>query len=76
MAGLGNASRCIVFRTGSVTARFQAGGVAVFELLGAGEKVDEVFGIVGRWATDVGGVLLVLLFTSAGEGHLKLWLPV
>jgi hypothetical protein len=74
---LGNVSRCIVLRTGSVADRFQVGGVTLDELLGAGEKFDEVLsGIVGRWATDVGGVLLVLLFTSAGEGHLKLWLPV
>jgi hypothetical protein len=74
---LGNVPRCIVLRTGSVADRLQVGGVALDELLGAGEKFDEVLsGIVGRWATDVGGVLLVLLFTSAGEGHLKLGLPV
>jgi hypothetical protein len=66
-----------VLRTGSVVERCQDGGVALAELIGAGEKVDVLLsGIVGRWATDVGGVLLGLVFTSAGEGHLKLWLPV
>jgi hypothetical protein len=56
-----------------VADRLQVGGVGLDELLGAGEKFDEVLsGIVGKWATDVGGVLLVLLFTSAGDGHLKL----
>ena len=73
---LGRVSRCVVVKTGSVTARFQVGGVGFDELLGPGENVDALLsGIVGRWATDVGGVLLVLVFTKAGDGHLKLSLP-
>lgn len=64
-------------KTGSVTARFQVGGVVLDELLGPGENAAALLsGMVGRWATEVGGVLLVLVFTSAGEGHLKLSLPV
>ena len=60
-------------KTGSVTARFQVGGVFFGELLGPGEKVDALLsGMVGRCATDVGGVLLGLVFTKAGDGHLKL----
>ena len=61
--------------TGSVTARFHVGVWAFAELLGGAGKAGRVsFGMLGRWATDVGGVLLVLLLTSAGDGHLKLWL--
>lgn len=64
-------------KTGSVTARFQVGGVVFDELLGPGEKIAALLsGMVGRWATDVGGVLLGLVFTRAGDGHLKLSLPV
>ena len=74
---LGRISRCVVVKTGSVTARFQVGGVVFDELLGPGEKIAALLsGMVGRWATDVGGVLLGLVFTRAGDGHLKLSLPV
>lgn len=74
---LGSVSRCVVVKTGSVTARFQVGGVVLDELLGPGENaVASLSGMVGRWATEVGGVLLGLAFTNAGDGHLKLWLPV
>jgi hypothetical protein len=67
----------MVVKTGSVTALFQVGGIVLAELLGPGENVDALlFGMVGKCATDVGGVRLVLSFTKAGEGHLKLWLPV
>lgn len=73
---LGRVSRCVVDKTGSVTARFQVGGIAFEELLGPGENIAALLsGMVGRCATDVGGVLLVLVFTKAGDGHLKLSLP-
>lgn len=74
---LGSVSRCVVAKTGSVTARFQVGGVVLDELLGPSENADALLsGMVGRWATDVGGVLFGLVFTKAGDGHLKLWLLV
>jgi len=49
LACLGKVSRCIVVKTGSVTARFQAGGVFLDELLGSGENVVALLsGMVGR----------------------------
>ena len=44
-------------------------GVEIVESLPAAAKD-------GRCATEVGGDFLVLLFTRAGEGNLKLSLPV
>lgn len=74
---LGSVSRCVVVKTGSVTARFHVGAVVLEELLGPGENAAALLsGMVGRWATDVGGVRLGLVFTKAGDGHLKLWLLV
>ena len=74
---LDRVSRCVVVKTGSVAARFQVGGEVLDELLGPGENIAALLsGMVGRCATDVGGVLLGLVFTRAGDGHLKLSLPV
>jgi len=69
----GNASSCVAPIMGAVCDRVQVGCCC-----GLGVKIGESLSPVkgGRCATDVGGDFLVLLLTRAGEGNLKLSLPV
>lgn len=74
----GNASSCVAPIMGAVCDRVQVGGCCLGVCCGLGVKIGESLSPVkgGRCATDVGGDFLVLLLTRAGEGNLKLSLPV